>query len=1091
MFCTVKGFERLGFGKIIDVDHAVGLCNVEYFSSPGESLRDVRTVPSGDVVTRLLGANTRIYHYDAEDGTWSVGRVITDLDGSVEVRFSNQHDVLCEYSEVFVRCKRPIDDPVSFLAQGITETPQYAEARSLFFASYIRQRGAVWGLSALLSSVIELEPHQISVVRRILNDAVQRYLLADEVGLGKTIEAGVVIRQAVLDSPNAHKIVVLVPRVLIPQWRDELRVRFGLGGFLDSSVFIIAHDELLEEIDDQLSGASMLVIDEAHHVANEGDDHFLGLFDALCRHASSIDRLLLLSATPVLRNEAGFLRMLHLLDPWMYSLDDTEMFRKKIQHRQVLAETVAMLEPENALFLNGVLDSLNDLFPDDDRLREVIDQLRPLLVGLPDESDPRLINLIRQLRSHLSETYRLHRRILRNRRKQVQGVTPDREGSRCIECTGLLDELESMIENWRIEATIHSSSEIYRRFHWELLCALMSNPFLVRQLCDDRIEAIGSGGDAFSNEVRCLEQIASSIDANSWFENRLEALETLIRKYIDGGPKLVVFCSDVLIADKIAEQLSGMFIGAILRHEVPNEDDEEGVSPATAFNHNQEIRVIVCDYSAEEGLNLQGRGKVVVHFDLPLSPNRIEQRIGRVDRYGAGDPVLSVVILDQGSKYQAEWYAFMSTALGVFDRSISSLQYLIEEELSAFRSVVYDEGLDALIALTERLGGDNGVVVREMKRIDAQEALDELMPMAEEDFDKIFEVDDDWTGVRDATTYWAVDTLLFKRVSERQAYLDNLIDPPFRFQYRIPGGGGVATLVPLSGFLNDFTGVIDFECPRANFNSPMSYLHCSRRQSAVRAGCRILRYGDEFVEALKTFSDMDDRGRSFALWRHMKQGYNDDGFAFKLFFCFDFFVEANLADVEAVLEEFQMDTVSTRTAVRRRGDYLFPPFVHRVWVDEDCGVPSESFIQHFLKLPYDKSGLDSRYKDVNLRPTRLRQLMEGHQDVFENWQLRCERVRDAAKTLFMARPILAEMKRLAFERAQNDDDVRYAQLRSRIESLTGGEKVVEQGRFDSEMCINTELHHGIKHPTVKIDVAGVVILSTRPYAVQQSETSIG
>lgn len=70
----------------------------------------------------------------------------------------------------------------------------FAEARSGFVRAIIGQRAACQGMSALYSSVIELDSHQVEVVRRVLQDPAQRYLLADEVGLGKTIEAGILIR---------------------------------------------------------------------------------------------------------------------------------------------------------------------------------------------------------------------------------------------------------------------------------------------------------------------------------------------------------------------------------------------------------------------------------------------------------------------------------------------------------------------------------------------------------------------------------------------------------------------------------------------------------------------------------------------------------------------------------------------------------------------------------------------------------------------------------------------------------------------------------------------------------------------------------
>lgn len=1082
MFCVVKGIESLGRGKVIE--QTGRKCLVEYFYSPDDANCDVRTVPVTDVRRCRLGANTRIYYRDEMTGRWSVGRVIEDNGDGVTVRFSDQNDALCDYAEVFVRCKRPIDDPVAYLAQGITETPQYSEARSRFLASYIRQRGAAWGISALLSSVIELEPHQISVVRRILNDSSQRYLLADEVGLGKTIEAGLVIRQAVLDAPIHHRIVVLVPTALVNQWREELTRRFGLSNFLDDSVLITAQEESLAEINAQLENATMLVVDEAHHVAAETSDRFMRLYDCLKTRATTIDRLLLLSATPVLRNEAGFLRMLHLLDPVMYPLDDASGFRDKIQHRQVLAESVAMLDPQNALFLDGVLDELQSKLPGDERLHELIGQLRPILQGIPDENDPDLIESIRLLRAHLSETYRLHRRILRNRRKRVQFVTPDRAGGTPIAVPETqLANLESLIEAWRIDGSVNSTDQaanVLGQFHWRLLSALLSQPGQLPNLCAERLEALkNSSTHSFRGEVARLKELASAVDPEAWLSTRLDQLAKLIPQFLTGRTKLVIFCSDSEVADAVYERLAYRHPTAIVRHALPSDDDQIQTSSATRFTSQDAIRIIVCDRAAEEGLNLQGGSKLIVHFDLPIEPNRIEQRMGRVDRYGAGDPVKSLILLDEGSKYQQHWYTLMASSLGVFNRSISSLQYLVEGDLQSLVASVFTEGIDALTALAHRLGGPTGTVSAELKLIDQQDALDELMPLADVDLGDIFDVDADWEEIRRAATYWANDTLLFEQLPEARRATDLSTDPPFRFRYQVPGHGGQTTLIALSGFLDDFIGALDYDDPRSSSRQPLSYSHCARRQTGVRNNSRLIRYGDEFIEALKSFSDMDDRGRSFALWRNIRKDYSE--IEPKFYFRFDFLVEANLTQTEAVLERFQMRTDTACAAMTRRGDALFSPFVDRIWIDENGFEPSAEFIAQFLDLPFNKHGLNSCYVDTNLKSTRLRALMKAAPDAFENWNLRCVRMRDTAKAKLLARASLSEAKQAALARARVEDEVRQAQLRTRIQSLTGREADVERARLTAEQAINESLYRGIAAPSIKVDVAGVVLLSASPY----------
>lgn len=1082
MFCIVKGIESLGRGKIID---QVGTnCLVEYFNSPDETQRYVRTVPISQIRPRRLGPNTRIYYLDELTKHWIVGRVKEDNGDGVIVRFTDQRDVSCNYAEVFVRCKRPIDDPVAYLANVITETPQYAEARSRFLASYIRQRGAAWGISALLSSVIELEPHQVSVVRRILNDPSQRYLLADEVGLGKTVEAGLIIRQAVLDDPSHHRIVVLVPKVLLHQWREELTCRFGLKDFLDDSVVILSQNESLAEINTQLQTATMLVIDEAHHVAAETNGNFSRLYDCLKAHATSIDRILLLSATPVLRNEAGFLRMLSLLDPVMYPLDDVDRFREKIHHRQVLAESVAMLDPQYALILEGVLDEVQSKLPNDQRLQELIRQLRPTLQGIPDENDPALIEAIRSLRAHLSETYRLHRRILRNRRKRVQFVTPDRAGATPVMVREKqLANLESLIEEWRIDASAKisgGSATILGQFHWRLLSALVAQPSLLFKLCAERLATVKvSPADSFPRESALLSEIVSAFDPDAWLSGRLDQLATLVQQHINGRTKIVIFCSDPGVADAVYEHLSYQHRSAVIRHSVLSDEDNLEASSSTQFTRQDSVRIIVCDQMAEEGLNLQGGSKLIVHFDLPIDPNRIEQRIGRVDRYGAGDPVKSVIILDESSKYQLHWYTLLESSLGVFNRSISSLQYLIEGELQSLVAAIFAEGIDALTALKLRLGGPSGSVSMELKLIDQQDALDELMPLADVDLGDIFEVDDDWEEIRHATTYWANDTLLFQHFSDQQSVTDRILDPPFRFRYQVPGHGGPATLIPLSGFLDDFIGALDYEHPRSSSRQPLSYPHSARRQTAVRKNSRLIRYGDEFIEALKSFSDMDDRGRSYALWRHMRKDYSE--IEPKIYFRFDFIVEVNISETEAELERLQMRTNTALAAITRRGDSLFPPFVNCIWLDENGFEPSADFVRQFLDLPYDKHGRNPRYVDTNLKSLRLRMLMNAAPDTFANWNLRCVRMRDIATTQLLARARLADSKQSALARGQVEDEVRHAQLRTRIQFLTGHEADVERERLAAEQAIAECLYRGIESPSIKVDVAGVVLLSATPY----------
>ena len=102
-------------------------------------------------------------------------------------------------------------------------------ARVRLMGHLIRQRALSMGMTGLLSAPISLERHQVEVIRRVLQDPVQRYLLADEVGLGKTVEAGVIVRQHLLDNPESHHVLVIVPSSLVEQWSAELKMRCQVG----------------------------------------------------------------------------------------------------------------------------------------------------------------------------------------------------------------------------------------------------------------------------------------------------------------------------------------------------------------------------------------------------------------------------------------------------------------------------------------------------------------------------------------------------------------------------------------------------------------------------------------------------------------------------------------------------------------------------------------------------------------------------------------------------------------------------------------------------------------------------------------------
>jgi ATP-dependent helicase HepA len=429
--------RALGVGKVIELSGLIA--TVAYFDFPGKEPPFKIKVQVEVVRVVSLPVQTRVFRHDEETGRWQVGRIVDGEGPLCLVAFPNSVSANVPREELEVRWRKPIANPVDFLSRQVTETPLFAAARSKFVRAVTAQRAACRGMSALLSSSIQLTDYQFNVVRKVLQDPVQRYLLADEVGLGKTIEAGLLVRQYALDVADAQ-ILLIVPPPLVIQWREELIRRFGLRDWLEDHIWIIPSDDL-SSIMNRIKTASMVVVDEAHHLSRKTEKIEHPLYELLRQFAPSVPHLLLLSGTPVLADTAGFLRILHLLDPVVFPINDLAGFERRVQSRQVVAEIAASLIPENVLAMENDLDRLHDIFGDDPTLMKHIEALRPIVQALPEEDDADFLSALGDLRAHLSETYKLHRRVLRNRRKAVPWATPQRKGL----------EVFSYTSNWQFE----------------------------------------------------------------------------------------------------------------------------------------------------------------------------------------------------------------------------------------------------------------------------------------------------------------------------------------------------------------------------------------------------------------------------------------------------------------------------------------------------------------------------------------------------------------------------------------------------------------------------------------------------------------
>ncbi|NYT32076.1 protein DpdE [Rhizobium sp. WYCCWR 11128] len=1069
MFVRSNGgqYVSLGIGK--QIDRKGSLCAVEYFDSP-TSETIVHNIESRLIERITIAKQARVYCFDSRTATWEIGHLLDDSGDSQLIQFPENKSRRLRCESVFVRWDLPIKDPTSFLANRISESPRFAEGRSAFVRSQTHQRAASKGMSALLACAVELEPHQIEVVRRILQDPVQRYLLADEVGLGKTIEAGVLIRQCVLDMKGNCTVLVAVPAPLISQWRAELSSKFLLERHLDRGIHVISHDED-DQIRTLLPKATMLVIDEAHQLIDLGIANETSVYQDIARVAPILERVLLLSATPALHNERGFMRMLHLLDPPTYPLDGEDAFRRKVENRQALAEIVAGLTPQNVLFLDHAIDQLRRLFPEDELLREHLEKLGTIVETMPDESDPALMETINQLHDHLSEVYRLHRRILRHRRRDISGLTPDRSGAEIVRYRSSdRAALTSALEDWRFgestkldEADREALWKKRARTFWLVLDRGSQYPSSGAGLVSLLAQQTGIVSDAsrFAAVRRCLGR-------PGLFEDRADALIEALQPFVSSGSKCIVFCSDTKSADLLAKRIARRLGIVVDRHDPTSE-------AWTAFNNSADRSVLVCDRRAEEGLNLQGGKKVVVHYDLPFNPNRMEQRLGRADRYGSDHAVRSVVLACEDDPFEMAWVEYLDSALKVFDRSVAGLQYLLEKTMGGFALPLFVEGAEGIIDLTAESNGEHGKIEREISAIDQQYALDALGAPPVTLFDDLAAVEENWLAMAGDTTTWLEQTLQFGRLDEPRLAPSSEAATPFRYIYStIPGRH---TLVPMQTFVANCGSALDLGPRRQGDTTIRTMPYTFRRRTALHPRARangvgLLRYGDDLISGISAFTESDDRGRCFAMWRFAPDHSGDP--VADIYFRFDFVLEADGTAAACVLADHGRDTGAARAAIRRRSDMALPPFYRSIWLDRELAPVKDEALLARLGHPYNVEPDRSGAVDLNLTARRWQRLLQMKLPELAYWGELCGKARAMAEEVLRVNSEVVTSLGESEQRAARVDRGRLGQLRARARA---GATEAESAEFAFEEQLAAAVRAGINAPRVQLDTIGAVFIS--------------
>ncbi len=526
---------------------------------------------------------------------------------------------------------------------------------------------------------IRIDAYQIEPLRKALLLPRVNLFIADDVGLGKTIEAGLIARELLLRK-KVRDIVVACPPSVLPQWQDELEQRFGLGfAVLDKdyvlrvrrergystnpwathTYFLISHRLLVDEaytgpLRDWLGDfrpGSLLILDEAHHAAPASGQRYAidsKITRAVRDLAPRFEHRLFLSATPHNGHSNSFSALLEILDPQRFCRG-VPVKGKKLLEDVMVRRLKDDIRAVQGGFPRRVIEQIDidDLPPDAPELRlsALLDQYRQLREQrLQGESKCKqavgallVSGLQQRLFSSIeafARTLRVHRRTIERQRQQqaaegkfrpeqfeplVEGVSSDDDRAE-LEPEALEREEEAQFE----AATLAAATTTLQEDEVRLLDEMTRIAEVSRALPDARVRRLIE----WIREHLCpgLPRAGEPPPAGKppqWNDTRV----LIFTEYEDTLRYLRQQLEAAIQGTDRAEERIEIYHGP-----TPQDRREEIKQAFNVDPKKHPLRILLATDAAREGINLQTHCWNLFHFDVPWNPARLEQRNGRIDR---------------------------------------------------------------------------------------------------------------------------------------------------------------------------------------------------------------------------------------------------------------------------------------------------------------------------------------------------------------------------------------------------------------------------------------------------------------------------
>ena len=545
-------------------------------------------------------------------------------------------------------------------------------------------------ISSLKASRTLFRPYQFKPLLKYLNSDNKRLLIADEVGLGKTIEAGHIMLELKARG-EFHNALVVCPMALRSKWATELNEKFGLdfieiekketlihelqhhnGGVLA----VINYDkiretsEILKVIEEKNIKFSIVVCDESHKLRNNTTMIYHGA-ERLLQVSNSV---VFMSATPIMIDEFNLYNQLHLLDEDLY--DNPEVFRNNIQLNRPFVRALSQLNRGDDLggiakelaasevttynTINDIETTQDFLIKDYFRDYPIYQDIIQLMTKGVDTPAVRA-----QLQFNLSEMSPMNTIFSRTRKREVTQDWTQAERNPYTHRVSLWqderDAYEQAIEDYIDDHTVIDEYGRERTGSMGLVT-------VKRQLASSVWAYLNEHDDL----DRGIDRYSDYKDAK--FEQLLSILETVFEH---GNKKIIVFAIFKKTLKYLNIRLRKAGYKCALIYGDSNIDKTEVLR---RFQFDDSIKVLLSSEVGSEGLDMQFCN-TLVNYDLPWNPMVVEQRIGRIDRFGQESPKVNINTIVVEESILEDIYERLLNRIGIFRESIGDLEAILDSTM--------------------------------------------------------------------------------------------------------------------------------------------------------------------------------------------------------------------------------------------------------------------------------------------------------------------------------------------------------------------------------------------------------------------------